>query len=211
MVDLYINKIIDLYSLKEHDISKLNAGREQIASALEPFRWEDTELAIDHFYVRISDKQRPKISQICAILNDWHRQGKVDKNDASTDVTPETIRPRTKLFTIAIAFDRMMQIFEESGVVLYADSPRPISSILDEHGKIILSPRIWLREELKNAMTQRPDLFAPYPHVTFWEQLAIAFQNKLIKIKVRNWSEYATTLKRRPRPQIDLNQVFNRM
>lgn len=211
MVEKYIDKIVDLYSLKEHDIAKLKAGREQISEALEPFCWKDVEGAIDRFYVRVSDKQRPKISQICAILNDWHRQGKIEKTDPETDTTPETIRLRTKIFTICTTFDRMMQIFEESGVVLYADSPRPISSIMDTRGELILCPRVWLRDQLKSAIRARPDLYAPYPYLTFWEQLAIAFQNKLIRIKVRNWGEYSKSLKGQSRGNLDFNQVLNRM
>lgn len=190
MVDSYINKIIDLYSLKENDIAKLKAGRDQIASVLEPYTWNDVDQAIDRFYVRFSDKQRPKISQICAILNDWHREGKVSRIDPASDNDVVVDRPKTNLFTIAETFERMLIILEECGVLMYPDSARPTSSLIDSDGTPVLCPRTWLREQLESAITRTPNVFAPFPHATFFEQLALAFQNKLIRIKVRNWAEY---------------------
>lgn len=195
MEEKYISKISALYDLKDDAVAKLKAGRDQIKMALKDYNWSDVEHAIDRFYVWKSDKQRPKLCQICAILNDWEHDGKIQKLEIVPDTPPVQWRPTTKIFTIAATFDRMVQIMIECGIILGPDSPEPTSSLVDDKGEVILGVRQWLRWQVQDAINLRPDLFAPFPYATFWEQLAIGLQNKIITIRVRNWRKYWESLK----------------
>lgn len=195
MEEKFINKIIALYSLKDDAVEKLKAGREQIKKALEGYSWDDIERAIDRFYVWKSDKQRPKLCQICAILNDWCHEGKIQKYLPEPDMPTSNPIPTTKIFTIVTTFNRMINIMIECGVIRYPDSPQPTSSLISPNGEVILCVDQWLKWQIQDAMKLRPDLFAPFPYATFWEQLAIALQNKLITIRVRNWRKYAEQIK----------------
>ena len=94
----YIAKIAELYKVGDKDLEKMYGGAEQIDRALERFAWGDIEAAIDWFYVHKSDKSRPTLAAICAVLNTWVLEQKIARIPDEPEVRGYAL-PRTNIMT----------------------------------------------------------------------------------------------------------------
>ena len=187
----YIAKIAELYKVGDKDLEKMYGGAEQIDRALERFAWGDIEAAIDWFYVHKSDKSRPTLAAICAVLNTWVLEQKIARIPDEPEVRGYAL-PRTNIFSIAVTFDRLVEILVKCGLIPDGQNEiRATHSLVDKNGAPITNPMQVLRWRVFDAINARPDLFVKFPNASFLERLAIALDNQLVKIRVRDWGEYA--------------------
>ena len=209
----YIDAVVDMYALKKDKREELENGVEEYNIALKKYEWNDIQSAINHFFVRINDKTRPRLSQILAILESWRDTGKIQVFEPEPDDAPNLFaRPTTKIWSIKDTFDKMIDVFVEGGVI--PDEKGNITnarSIIDPVTDLpVLNPIMWFGWKLEDVKQTRPDLFARFPHADKLEQLAIALQNKLIPFKVRDWARLADQARQRnggvmPRTDITIN------
>ena len=102
------------------------------------------------------------------------------------------VLPTTKIFSINNSFDKLIQILVDCGLIPNENNEiQSTHSLINSDGKPILNAMQWLRWQLSDAMELCPDLFVKFPNASFYERLAIAMQNGLIKIRVRDWSTFA--------------------
>lgn len=194
----YINAIADLYNLKENAIETLKSGSDQIETVVGKYFWCDVESAINHYYVYISDKSRPRIAQINAILATWERNKKIMQTMPVIEEPVKNKLPTTNLFVLKSTFTKMLDILVKCGI-LEPENPEdkpatPTHSLIDKNGLPVLAPQQWLKWQVNDAMKMAPDIYAKYPNLTFWEQLAVGLANKLIVFRVRDWGQYAEVM-----------------
>ena len=186
----YINEIAELYQVSEKDRSKLDGGYDKIQAAIQKYNWADIERAINHYFVHKNDKTRPVLAQILAILKTWQHEGKIEVFEPDdTDTQPIFTRPTTKIWSIQSSFNKMVDVFIDAGIIPNENGKYTnYRSLVDPKTDApVLSPTMWLGWQLNAAEQQAPDLFARFPNTTKLEQIAIALQNGLIKLKVRDW------------------------
>lgn len=187
----YIDLVAELYCVGEKDLNKMRSGTDMIERAFEDYYWTDVEQAIDWYYVHKSDKTRPTIANIRAILSTWLMEKKIAKV-LTMDEVGGYVLPTTKIFSINNSFDKLIQILVDCGLIPNENNEiQSTHSLINSDGKPILNAMQWLRWQLSDAMELCPDLFVKFPNASFYERLAIAMQNGLIKIRVRDWSTFA--------------------
>lgn len=187
----YIAKIADLYRSSDKDLDKMRGGADMIEAALKRFAWGDVAAAVDWYYTHKNDKTRPTIAAICAILNTWVWERKIEQIPDEIEVRGYAL-PRTRIFSIAEPFDKLVGVLVSCGLIRNRDGEiRATHSLIDDTGEPVLNPMQVLRWQVLRARNLRPDIFIKFSHATFLEQLAVALQNKLITIRVRDWGEYA--------------------
>lgn len=212
----YIDAVVDMYALKKDKREELENEADVYNNALKKYEWNDIQSAINHFFVRMSDKTRPRLSQILAILESWRDTGKIQvfEPEPEPDDKPNPFaRPTTKIWSIKDAFDKMIDIFIDGGVIPDdKGNVKNIRSIIDPITDLpVLNPIMWFGWKLEAVKQTRPDLFARFPNATNLEQLAIALQNKLIPFKVRDWARLAEQARQRNggvMPRGDINVGF---
>jgi hypothetical protein len=197
LAEKYIAEVCELYAISDKNAEKMRDGVEQIESALGCYYWEDVKHALQLFYTRHSDKSRPRLAQLLAVLES-DRNVKKREPDVP-DIPNQFKKPETNLWSIKDDFDRMIQIFVDAGIVPIEDGEYKNSrSIIDPAtDQVVLNPMQWFRFKLIAAKEERPDLFVRYPCASFFEQLAIAFGNRLISFKVRDWKKLTSELRMR--------------
>lgn len=201
-VSKYINAISDLYNLKEAARETLIAGSEQISDVIDKYSWDNVDSAISYFYTHISDKSRPKISQIRAILLDWERMQRISPIEPEPDVAsePSYRLPTTKIWSINHTFAKMIEIMVKCKILEPEnESDRPAGagcSLIDpKTDQPLLCPRQWIKQQVQSAIETRPDIYRQFAHLSLWEAFALGLQNKLIKIQVRDWHKCSERLK----------------
>lgn len=200
----YIDLIAAVYGLNESTVGEMTANENKFTEALSAYYWDDIQAAVSLFFTRKSDKERPRLAQILAILETWAREERISK--AEPDVEPEPEQkyhlPKTKLFVLREPFDKMIDILVKCRILppeFPADEPQGAGySLIDKDGTPVLNPRQWLRWQVAEALEKYPDIYAKYPPLNFWEQLAVGLANKLIVFRVREWAQYAQNIQSRP-------------
>mgnify|MGYP001074162290 CR=1 FL=1 len=187
IAEKYIAELSRLYPISDKGADKLRDASDQIDAALGCYYWTDVRGAIEKYFRTQSDKQRPRIAQIVQILENTRGISKIQP-----DPEPDEYHlPRTKLWSIQDAFDRVIKAMIRCEI-LKPENPMdaplaPGYSLLDTNNLPMLNPKRRLREMTTAAKNRRPDLFAPYPSLSFWEELAVAVQHGLIHLRVRDW------------------------
>lgn len=209
----YIEMIADMYGIDQDDKDVLDEDYEKINKALEKFNWPDVKRAVNYYCVYKSDKVRPTIAKIVAILNTWLVEKKIHYAETFDDTPNPFARPTTKIWSIKDAFDKMIDIFIDGGVIPDdKGNVKNIRSIIDPITDLpVLNPIMWFGWKLEAVKQTRPDLFVRFPNATNLEQLAIALQNKLIPFKVRDWARLAEQARQRNggvMPRGDINVGF---
>lgn len=209
----YIEMIADMYDIDQDDKDVLDEDYEKINKALEKFNWPDIKRAVNYYCVYKSDKVRPTIAKIVAILNTWLVEKKIHYAETFDDTPNPFARPTTKIWSIKDAFDKMIDIFIDGGVIPDdKGNVKNIRSIIDPITDLpVLNPIMWFGWKLEAVKQTRPDLFVRFPNATNLEQLAIALQNKLIPFKVRDWARLAEQARQRNggvMPRGDINVGF---
>lgn len=197
IAELYIAEVAELYNISEKNIHKMREGADKINAALGDYYWDDVRHALQVFYTRHSDKSRPRLAQVLALLES---NRDVQKRGPDVSSTPNLYaRPTTKIWSIQADFDRMIDILVEGGVIPDTDGTfRNTRSIIDPATDLpVLNPIQWLVWKLCVVEQARPDLFSRFPHANRLERLAIALGNHLITFKVRNWAKHAAELRAR--------------
>lgn len=196
----YIDEIASLYALDDKAMHKLDRGCQELDRLFGDYYWSDVKAAIAHYYTRKNDKTRPLMNQIAAILAVWERENKITRRE-TIDETPAPVYrlPRTKLWSINGVFDEVIKTMVQCKVLqpeYPAQAPKGAGwSLIDDTGAPILNVRQRLGWLVADAKRMQPDLFAKYPHASFWEEVAIAKQAGLINLKIRKWDEYAVKIK----------------
>lgn len=173
------------------------------------YQWDDVKSCIQKFYIR-NQKTAPNLTQIMAIL---------ETNPKIQPVLPEYEEkpihkplPTTNIRSITQTFDKLVNILVDAGVLADTDGTfHNTKGLIDPITDLpILNPAQWLKWKTQEAMQDRPDLFVKFSNLSFLEALAIAIQNGLVKIKVRDWEKAAKQLnpeeKTRKRPNVATNQ-----
>ena len=181
----YIGKIAELYNVADSALDKMYGNADQIEHAFEGYAWDDISRAISRYYDRKNDKTRPRIAQIIAILES-ERVEKVPIVDYGPK--PQT-RPTTKLNAIKSTFNNLIDAMIDCCVLPNDNGEFTGSaSLLNADGTLMLNPIHCLQWEVEAIERDYPELFMAYPNLTFWEKLAIAVQNKKIKLRRRTWA-----------------------
>ncbi len=185
----YIDEIADRYKITDKDREKLESNQNQINVALGDYYWDDIKDAINTYFVRKNDKTRPTLAQIVALL---------ETNDRVKKRVPEPEEnkyhlPRTQLWSIRDTFDAVIRAMVQCKI-LEPENPidapvAPGYSLVDATGTPMINPKQFLRWQVADAKAVRPDVFAQYKSTSFWEDLAIAVQARLITLRVRDWHE----------------------
>jgi hypothetical protein len=197
LAEKYIAEVCELYAISDKNAEKMRDGIEQIESALGCYYWDDVKHALQVFYTRHSDKSRPRLSQLLAVLESDRN---VKKREPDVPDIPNPFRkPKTNLWSIKGDFDRMIQIFIDAGILPNEDGEYHNNrSIVDpDTDQVVLNPMQWFKFKLIAAKESHPDLFVRFPNATLFEQLAIAFGNHLILFKVRDWKKLTSELRTR--------------
>lgn len=184
---LYIKKILSLYAVDGLE-SELKAQADDIEKEFELFDWSDIERAIDYYFVRFSQKTNPRYSQIRAILNDFVATGKVERVEPVKD-EPKPM-PTTSIYSIKNTFDRVVRLMMACGLIRNPNaSPddRIDYGLVLQDGTPVLSAQMWLKWQVDDAKKERPDLFAKFKGTNLMEELAIAIQNRVLSLRVRNF------------------------
>lgn len=191
----YIDLIAEIYGLEESDVADMKANENRYTDALNAYYWEDVKSAINHFFTRKSDKTAPRMAQILAILETWENEKRIDRTEPIPEQATPYSLPKTKIWAIATTFEKMISIMVKCGIL---EPERKIDpqqstdfSLIDPQTELpVLNPRQWLLWQVNDAIKARPEIFAPYSHLSFWESLAFCLQNKLIVLRVRDWKQY---------------------
>lgn len=188
----YAKLISELYNTK---INPLAPEQEQgLEQKLGIYEWADVKQSIQKYFIK-NNKTAPNLTQILAIIE---TNPKIHIKTIEIDETQKyTPLPTTNLWSITQTFDKLVQILVESGIIpdthgKYNNAKGLIDPKTDQP---ITNPKQWIKWQTETAIKQRPDLFAKFPNTTYIEALAIAIQNGLVKIKIRDWKKAAEQLK----------------
>lgn len=190
IAEKYIAELSRLYPISDKGADKLRDASDQIDAALGCYYWTDVRGAIEKYFRTQSDKQRPRIAQIVQILENTRGISKIQP-----DPEPDEYHlPRTKLWSIQDAFDRVIKAMVMCEILKPEnpmDTPlRPGYSLLESDNLPMINPKRRLRAMVTAAKNRRPDLFAQYKSLSFWEELAICVQNHLVKLRIRDWHAF---------------------
>lgn len=182
--ELYNTKINPLAPEQEHELEQ----------KLGIYEWADIKQSIQKYFIK-NNKTAPNLTQILAIIE---TNPKIHMKAIEIDESQKYILlPTTNLWSITQTFDKLVQILVESGIIpdthgKYNNAKGLIDPKTDQP---ITNPKQWIKWQTETAIKQRPDLFAKFPNTTYIEALAIAIQNGLVKIKIRDWKKAAEQLK----------------
>ncbi len=190
IAEKYIAELSRLYPISDKGADKLRDAADQINAALGCYYWTDIRAAIEKYFRTQSDKQRPRIAQVVQILENSRGVSKI-----VADPEPDAYHlPRTQLWTIKDAFDRVIKAMVMCEILKPEnpmDTPlRPGYSLLEADNLPMINPKRRLRTMVTAAKNRRPDLFAQYKSLSFWEELAVALQNGLIRLRIRDWHAF---------------------
>lgn len=183
----YIDEIAERYQIADKDRAKLESNQDQITKELGQYAWGDIRSAIAEYFRTKSDKHRPTLAQIVALLESNPNIHKIGAEPAL-----DTYHlPRTQLWTIKDAFDRVIKAMVMCEILAPEnpmDKPlRPGYSLLEADNLPMINPKRRLRAMVTAAKNRRPDIFAQYKSLSFWEELAVALQNGLVRLRMRDW------------------------
>lgn len=189
IADKFIDLIAKLYDLSDKAVEAMRGNAAEIESVLGEYYWDDVKDAINVYFVRKNDKTRPTLAKILALLE---TNDKVKKR--IPEEKPDAYRlPRTQLWAIRDTFDAVIRAMVQCKILEpenQMDAPTaPGYSLIDAAGMPIINPKQVLRWQIADAKNLRPDVFAQYKSTSFWEDLAIAAQQRLIRLRVRDWHE----------------------
>lgn len=158
------------------------------------YHWEDIKACIQKYYVR-NPKTRPNLTQIMAIIETNPKIKQIEPEYEEKPIYKPL--PTTKIWSITQTFDKLVQILVDAGVIPNTDGTYTnAKGLIDpKTDQPITNPKQWIKWQTETAIKQRPDLFAKFPNTTYIEALAIAIQNGLVKIKIRDWKKAAEQLK----------------
>lgn len=190
----FIDLVGKLYNLNEKQILQMQNNIPEIDAELGKYTWEDVKAKTNLYYARKNDKSRPRVCQIIALLESDPSVFLVTAPEPEPEETPICYkRPTTNLWSIQDDFDKTIDILTAGGVL-----PDELGNYTNTRSLInpdtdlpILNPIQWLGWKLNDAINANPDIFARYPNANKLEQLAIAFGNRLITFKVRDWAKLA--------------------
>lgn len=192
LTQAYIKLISELYNTQ---INPLTPEQEQeLEQKLGIYEWDDVRASIQRYFVKNS-KTAPNLTQIIALIE---TNPKVRLKEVEFDETQIHVPlPTTKIWSITQTYDKMINVLVDAGVI-----PDTHGNYTNTKGLIdpktdlpILNPYQWIVWQVQDAMKERPDLFAKFPNVTYFEAMAIAIQNGMVKIKVRDWAKAAQKLR----------------
>lgn len=189
IAEKFIDLIAKLYDMSDKAVDTMRNNATEIERVLGDYYWDDVRAAVNLYFARKNDKTRPTLAKILALLE---TDRNVKKRVPDPELEPDEYHlPRTKLGSIQDAFDRVIKAMIRCEILKPEnpmDAPMaPGYSLLDTNNLPMLNPKRRLREMTTAAKNRRPDLFAPYPSLSFWEELAVAVQHGLIHLRVRDW------------------------
>lgn len=190
IAEKFIDMIAKLYDMPDRAIDTMRANATEIESVLGDYYWQDVKDAVNLYFVRKNDKTRPTLAKIVAMME-------ADDNVKKRvpDQAPDAYHlPRTQLWTIKDAFDRVIRAMVMCEI-LQPENPRdkplwPGYSLLGAGDMPMINPKRCLRAMVTAAKNRRPDLFAQYKSLSFWEELAVAMQNGLVRLRMRDWGAF---------------------
>lgn len=175
----YIQKIVDTYVLSDKTVDKMRENADAINRAFERYLWDDVEHAMAKYYTFKNNKTYPRIGQILSILQ-------ADKDVQmlpDTSATPEYSLPKTRLYSIARAFNGVVQMLVDGGIIPGADGKISPKYALSVDGVTpMLCPQMALRWLVNDAERNFPQLYAPYARANWIEKLAIGMQSGAIRV-----------------------------
>lgn len=188
IAEQYIGKVAELYNVPDSALDKMYNNTAEIDRAFTGYCWDDISWALARYYDRKNDKTRPRIAQILAILEASDRKREILADSYEND-TPAFTYPKTNIRIIQATFDRLINALVDC-CVLPNDQGQfnGCASLLDENGNIMLNPKQELQAQVAVAVARYPNAFAPFPNMTWLEQLALAVQNHFITLHRRTWA-----------------------
>lgn len=206
--ETFIKTIKELYVVPDKDLEQMYKGQEQMEKALRYFSDNDIIGAINHYFVKKNDRTRPRLAQILAILDEWVRDKKIDFVIATNAPLKHEL-PTTNIYSIKSVFDKLVGVLVRAGVIMNQDGKfeNTHSLVAPDTDLLMLNPQQKLRWLVDDAKKEQPDLFCKFENTNWIEDLAIALQNNLIKIKVRDWSRVSNI----PERTFNLNDMVNRI
>lgn len=197
LTQAYIKLISELYNTQ---INPLTPEQEQeLEQKLGIYEWDDVRASIQRYFVKNS-KTAPNLTQIIAFIE---TNPKVRLKEVELEETPiYKPLPTTKLWSITQTYDKIVQILVEAGVLPNTDGTyHNTKGLIDPKTDLpIINPNDWIKWQVVDTMKVRPDLFVKYGNITFLEAFAIAVQNGLVKIKIRDWKKAAGQLTPEQKP-----------
>lgn len=188
----YTKLISELYNTK---INPLAPEQEQeLEQKLGIYEWADVKQSIQKYFIK-NNKTAPNLTQILAIIETNPKIKQIEPEYEEKPIYKPL--PTTKIWSITQTFDKLVQILVDAGIIPNTDGTYTnVKGLIDpKTDQPITNPKQWIKWQTETAIKQRPDLFAKFPNITYIEAFAIAIQNGLVKIKIRDWKKAAEQLK----------------
>lgn len=188
----YTNLITQLYNTQ---ITPLTPEQKQeLEQKLGIYEWADVKQSIQKYFVKNS-KTAPNLTQILAIIETNPKIKQIEPEYEEKPIYKPL--PTTKIWSITQTFDKLVQILVDAGVIPNTDGTYTnTKGLIDPKTDLpIITPTQWIMRQVQDAMKERPDLFAKFQNITCIEAFAIALQNNIVKIKIRDWAKAAKQLK----------------
>lgn len=187
---LYIEKILQLYSLTDRQKGELLKRAEEIDNTFSAYAWDDVENGINEFFKKKSTESYPTPKQIYAFVSTNKKAKKSEKSDVEEIVKPYTnikliedcyfdVCRLKYLYGIAYSeyFDKVMHLpYGNKMRALIKTAPTG-----EKEYKLINLTWIW-EDALVEAKKQQPAVFEKFKYATENELYALAYKLGFLKL-----------------------------
>ena len=187
---LYIEKILQLYSLTDRQKGDLLKRAEEIDNTFSAYAWEDVENGINEFFKKKTTDSYPTPKQIYAFVSTNKKAKKADKQEFD-----EYVKPTTNIKIIQDCFYDVCRLkyifglaysdyFAKVEHLPYGNKMRCVKKTLPT-GEIQYSLVnlywVWL-DRVAEAKERFPDMFKKFKYATENEQFALAYKVGVLKL-----------------------------
>lgn len=197
---LYIDKIVHLYSLTDLNKGALLMQSAKIDLVFAEYDWDDVSRAIDAFYVKKDSTKPPRTEQVLAMLNVDPKVRKVQKTELE-----EIQKPTTNIKYIQDCFYDVCRLkymygiaysdyFDKVEHLPYGNKMRVVVKNKDTNAeRYELVNLAWLWEDaVVEAKERFPDVFEKFKYANENEKYAIAYKLGVLKLDLNKGKKIDT-------------------
>lgn len=187
---LYIDKILQLYSLTDRQKGELLKRADEIDNTFSAYAWDDVETGINEFFKKKTTDSYPTPKQIYAFVSTNKKAKKADKQDFE-----DIARPTTNIKIIQDCFYDVCRLkylyglayseyFDKVEHLLYGNKMRAVVKTAptgEKEYKLVNLYWIWI-DALEEAKKRFPDMFEKFKYATENEKFALAYKLGVLKL-----------------------------
>ena len=187
---LYIDKILQLYSLTDRQKGELLKRAEEIDNTFSAYAWDDVESGINEFFKKKSTDSYPSPKQIYAFVSTNKKAKRVDKQDFE-----EIARPTTKIKIIQDCFYDVCRLkymygiaysdyFDKVEHLRYGNKMRVVVKTTptgEKEYSLVNLQWLW-QDAVEEAKNRFPDTFEKFKYATENEKYALAYKLGVLKL-----------------------------